>query len=112
PSAFISQNEIDAANTVRFDFMNAQEQRKFYWPASFALARAYLDQLERGNGLEADVIEAAREELERAERLSGLERGSALTQLATRLTTEAAGARDAAKVRKLATAVAELSTAN
>jgi hypothetical protein len=112
PSAFISQNEIDAANTVRFEFMNAQEQQKFYWPASFALARAYLDQLARGNGLSAELIEASRDELTRAERLSGLQRSSALTQLAARLTTEAARARDAAKVKKLATAVAELSTVN
>ncbi|MBR9991233.1 MAG: hypothetical protein KFH98_15835 [Gemmatimonadetes bacterium] len=112
PSAFISQNEIDAANTVRFDFMNAQEQRKFIWPASFPLARAYLDQLERNNGLDASRIAAARAELSRAERASGMQRGSALAQLATRLTTDAAAARDATKVRKLATAVAELSAAN
>ena len=112
PSAFISQNEIDAANTVRFEFMNAQEQQKFVWPPSFALARAYLDQLERNNGLAADRIAAARDDLARAERMSGLERSSALTQLAARLTTEAASARDAAKAKKLANAVAELSTAN
>jgi hypothetical protein len=111
PSAFISRNEIDAANTVRFDFLNAQEQRKFVWPPSFALARAYLDQLERADGLAADRIATARAELTRAERLSGQERRSALTLVATRLTADAAGARDAAKVRKLATAVAELSAA-
>ena len=54
PSGLISQNELDAAKTVRFDYLNAQEQRKFVWPASFAKARAYLDQLERDNGLAAD----------------------------------------------------------
>ncbi|HEX6309910.1 MAG TPA: hypothetical protein VFZ69_17190, partial [Longimicrobiales bacterium] len=108
PSAFISQNEIDAAKTVRFEFLNAQEQRKLVWPPSFVLARAYLDQLERGDGLAADRIAAARTDLARAERLSGQERRAALTQLATRLNAEAAGARSAAKVRKLATAVGEL----
>ena len=55
PSGLISQNELDAAKTVRFDYLNAQEQRKFVWPASFAKARAYLDQLERDNGLAADA---------------------------------------------------------
>ena len=32
PSAFISQNEIDAAKTVQFDYLNAQGQPKFVWP--------------------------------------------------------------------------------
>jgi hypothetical protein len=112
PSAFISQNEIDAANTVRFDFLNAQEQQKFYWPPSFPLARAYLDQLARNNGLAANRIATARGELADAERLSGQQRRSALTQLASRLNADAAGSRDAARVKLLATAVAELSTAN
>ena len=112
PSAFISQNEIDAAKTVRFEFMNAQEQQKFVWPPSFPLAKAYLDQLERGNGFDADAIANARAELAAAERASGQERRSGLTRLAARLTADAAGARDAAKVKKLATAVAELATAN
>src|SRR4029450_12521030 len=53
PNGIISQNEIDAAKTVKFDYLNAQEQRKFVWPASFAKARAFLDQLERNNGLAA-----------------------------------------------------------
>ncbi len=53
PSGLITQNEIDAAKTVRFDYLNAQEQRKLVWPPSFAKARAYLDQLERSKGLAA-----------------------------------------------------------
>ncbi len=40
PSGFLSQNEIDAAKTVHFDYFNAQGQQQFVWPASFALARA------------------------------------------------------------------------
>ncbi len=62
PSGLITQNELDAAKTVRFDYLNAQEQRKFVWPASFAKARAFLDQLERDNGLEPEKISAARAE--------------------------------------------------
>ena len=62
PSGLISQNEIDAAKTVKWDFLNAQEQRKIVWPPSFAKARAYLDQLERNSGLRvrADRREPAR----------------------------------------------------
>jgi hypothetical protein len=111
PSGLITQNEIDAAKTVRFDYLNAQEQRKFVWPPSFALARAYLDQLERANGLASEKIAAARTTVSRAERLSGPQRKTALTQLATRLTTDAAGAADQAKVKTLSAAVTALASA-
>jgi hypothetical protein len=50
PSAELTRNELDAAKTVRLDYLNAQGQPKFVWPASFALARAYVDQLERSRG--------------------------------------------------------------
>ncbi len=45
PSAFISQNEIDAAKTVKFDYLNVQGQQKLVWPPSFALARAYVERV-------------------------------------------------------------------
>jgi hypothetical protein len=108
PSAFISQNEIDAAKSVRFDYLNTQGQQKFVWPASLSLARAYLDQLERSNGLEAGKIAAAREALARVEKASGAERRDALTQLVARLEGDVSAAKDQAKVRTLAQSVREL----
>ncbi len=108
PSGFISQNEIDAAKTVHLDFFNTQSQPRLVWPASFALARAYLDQLERSTGLAADKILATRTALQSAERLSGARRRTALRQLATRLEGDVTGAGDAAKVRTLAAAVRAL----
>ena len=108
PSAFISKNEIDAAKTVRFDHLNAQSQPKHVWPASFALARAYLDQLERGSGQSADRIAAARTDLARAEKLSGTKRSEALTALAMRLHGEARTAPDAPKAHAMASAVGDL----
>ena len=111
PSGFISQNEIDAAKTVHLDYLNAQEQPKLVWPASFPLARAYLDQLTRSNGLAATRVSAARSELARAEKLSGQPRRDALTQLATQLHSDAPGAADQAKVHMLAGAVGELANA-
>jgi hypothetical protein len=107
-SGLISQNELDAAATVRFEIANAQEQRRFTWPPSFALARAYLDQLERASGLAAGQIESARAGLAAAERESGAARREALTRLAASLEQAAAGAPAAAKVRLLAEAVREL----
>ena len=111
PSAFISQNEIDAAKLVRFDVLNVQDQPKLVWPASFVVARAYLDQLARTNGLAPARVGAAREGLARAEKLSGQARRDALTRLATELSGDAAGAPDQAKVRTLATAVTDLAAA-
>ncbi|HEX6925208.1 MAG TPA: hypothetical protein VF167_07240 [Longimicrobiaceae bacterium] len=108
PSEYLTQNEIDAANTVRLEYLNAQGQPQYVWPPSFALARAYLDQLERNDGLAASRIETARQELVRAESTGGQARQSALTALADRLEQDAGGARDAAKVRLVAKAVRDL----
>ncbi|MEX2155775.1 MAG: hypothetical protein WD773_02920 [Gemmatimonadales bacterium] len=111
PSALLSQNELDAAKLVRFDYLNAQEQHKLVWPASFVVARAYVDQLARSNGLAAARVAATRDALARAERLSGQQRRDALTQLAAQLNADAPRAADAAKVRLLAVAVTDLANA-
>ena len=110
PSAFLSQNEIDAAKLVHFDYLNAQEQPKHVWPASFVVARAYLDQLVRGNGISADRSSAVARDLSRAEKLRGEEQRAALTQLATQLEGDAQGARDAARAQALASAVRALAS--
>jgi hypothetical protein len=110
-SGLISQNELDAAKTVKFDYLNAQEQRKLVWPPSFAKARAYLDQLERTNGLAAPRISAARADLASAEKLSGASRQQALNRLGTRLSSEASDAPDSPKARLLSAAVSELAAA-
>jgi hypothetical protein len=111
PSGLISQNEIDAAKTVQWDYLNAQEQRKMVWPPSFALARAYLDQLERDNGLAAASISSARSELASAEKASGQQRRQALEKLASQLNTDAGAAAAQAKVKLLAGTVTALAEA-
>ena len=108
PSAFISQNEIDAAKSVHLAYFNAQSQPKLVWPASFALSGAYLDQLSRSNGLSADKVSSARKALEKAQKKSGSTRQGDLTKLATQLDGEAATAADPAKVRTLAASVRQL----
>ena len=108
PSAHISQNEIDAAKTVVLDHLNAQGQPKFVWPPSFALARAYTDQLERSNGLSAARIEAVRGALTTAEKATGGARKSALRTLGSALEKDAGTSSDAAKVRTLVAAVKDL----
>ncbi len=108
PSPLISQNEIDAAKSIHYDYLNTQGQPHFVWPASFALARAYVDQLERGNGLAAARIASVRTALSDAEKASGDKRKSALNTLAGQLRSEAASAADGARVQKLAQAVSDL----
>jgi LVIVD repeat len=108
PSGFITQNEIEAAKSVKLDYFNTQGQVKFTWPASYSLARAYLDQLERTNGMDAGKIADARAQLARAEKASGSSQQETLTQLVSRLETAVNGASDPAKVRTLAGAVREL----
>ncbi|HVT38287.1 MAG TPA: hypothetical protein VHE78_04560, partial [Gemmatimonadaceae bacterium] len=111
PNALVTQNEIDAAKTVHFDELNVQDQPKFVWPPSFALARAYLDQLERLNGLDRGKISSARSALSGAEGKSGEDRREALKKLASQLNGDASGAGDRAKVQKLASAVTDLANA-
>ena len=106
PSEFISQNEIDAAKTVHMDYFNAQGQPKFVWPPSFALARAYVDQLERSGCLGAAKIASVRQGLSSAERASGAQRREALTQVGAQLAS--APGCNTAKVQKLQTAVKDL----
>ena len=110
PSEHLTQNEIDAANTVRLDYLNAQGQPRYVWPNSFALARAWVDQLERSGGLAAARVAEVRAGLAAAERATGSARSIALTGLATGLEGEAAASADAAKLRSLAATVRALAT--
>jgi hypothetical protein len=112
PSAQLSQNEIDAAKSVRFEVLNAQEQPKLVWPASFAVVRSYLDQLERGNGLASSRTSAIASQLNAAEAASGAARRDALNAIAAQLDTDAGSAADAARVRKMAGAVRDLANAS
>ena len=109
PSEHLSQNEIDAANLVRFNEFNAQHQPKMTWPAHVSVARAYLDQLNRGKALARDRANAVESALDRAERMpTGRARDGVVEQLnkaADQLVEDAGAMADgpvAAKLRTLA----------
>ena len=108
PNEALTQNEIDAANSVRLTELNSQGQPIFEWPATFALARAYLDQVERWHGLPPAELEAARRALANAESASEEERREGLQALAASLREQAPGAADPDRVAKLADAVERL----
>jgi len=67
PTKLLTQNEIDAAKTVKFAELNVQNQQRFEWPKNLVVAKAYVDQLERSQGLTADRIAAVRDAIKGAE---------------------------------------------
>ncbi|MGE0124555.1 MAG: LVIVD repeat-containing protein [Vicinamibacterales bacterium] len=109
PSEFLSENELAAANLVRFEEFNSQSQPKVTWPPSFVVAKAYLDQLERAGALDAARLKTLRAALDRGDTRAGRSAASLdeLDALATQLETDAAapGAKDAARMKAAAAAI-------
>jgi hypothetical protein len=70
---------------VKWTYLNAQGQPKIAWPPSFALAKAYTDQLERKGCVNATRISEIRASIAGAEKASGAARSDALTKLTTQL---------------------------
>jgi hypothetical protein len=112
-SEYLSQNEIDAANLIRSNEFNPQEQPRVVWPASTVVARAYLDQLARSKSIAPDRASAVTAALEKVDGLrTGKERGAAAVldqtdALATQLEHDADAARgqDAMRLRSLAATI-------
>ncbi|MDP2471299.1 MAG: hypothetical protein Q8W46_10550 [Candidatus Palauibacterales bacterium] len=108
PSEYLTANEIEAARSVKFDRFNVQGQQKFVWPPTFALARAYVDQLERSGGLNADGVASVRRVLKDAEHDSAAARREALRELGEWLREETPRSTDGRKMSQLAGTVQEL----
>jgi len=68
PSEHLSQAEIDAAESVHFDEFNAQVQSRVTWAASVPVAKAYLDQMLRGNRILTERAASITALLDQAER--------------------------------------------
>ena len=105
PSQYLSQNEIDAAKLVKIGTSNPSDQPKIVWPAAFVVARAYLDQLERGSGLSSDRITAIRGDLDKAEHLEGAQQKNALGKLFKQTLSDAKTAKDGQRVMWLANTI-------
>jgi hypothetical protein len=111
PSAQLSQNEIDAAKLVEMDHFNPQLQGKLVWPPRFVVARAYLDQLGRNNGLAKQRLSRVSSDLGKAEKLTGEKQKAALTKLAAELEKDAQGSADAPRVKALQATIRNLADA-
>ena len=106
PSEYLSENEIAAATLVRFEEFNSQNQPRYVWPASFVVAKAYLDQLERAKTIDATRAKTLRAALDQGDKRqkSTLD---ALDRLAAELTRDAAAptATDAKRYKAMAEAI-------
>jgi hypothetical protein len=111
PTQYVSQNEIDAAKTVRWTQLNAQGQPKIEWPPSFALARAFVDQLERNKCLSTSRIAAVRQSLSSAERSAAAQRTQQLRALSSAIESDARGSCDQRRMGLLQKALTDLANA-
>lgn len=102
PTKFLTQNEIDAARTVRVAELNVQNQQKISWPRSLVVAKAYVDQLERSGALPVERITALRQAIRGAE-TSHLARSTVgkLKGMAPSLEQDAATAKNPADATRL-----------
>jgi hypothetical protein len=108
PSEHLTRNEIDAASLIDAGLVNPQHQRRIDWPAAPVVARAYLDQLVRGEALPNEKVGAVTRALDEVERVlagTAAERSKAaakeLNALAAGLEGVAAPARDRARLQSL-----------
>lgn len=108
PSNYLTQNEIDAANTVVFDELNPQGQPNYDFPPTFALARAWVDQLDRERGLDRGPIARARWALDEAEDRTGSARTGRLQDLIDLLETERGPSGDHPKLSNLIDTIRQL----
>ncbi len=67
PTKFLTQNEIDAAKSVRVAELNVQNQEKIEWSRRLVVAKAYVDQLERSQSLPSSQIASLRQVIQSAE---------------------------------------------
>jgi hypothetical protein len=114
PTKFLTQNEIDAAKTVRVTELNVQNQQKIEWTAQLVVAKAYVDQLVRSQALPADRIVALQKAIQSAES-SHMSKGklAKLKGMAPSVESDAAmvnNPADATRLRALADILKHLST--
>jgi hypothetical protein len=68
PTQYLTQNEIDAAKSVKVAELNVQNQQKIEWPSTLVVAKAYLDQVARSQALPAGQVASLRKAIANAEK--------------------------------------------
>jgi hypothetical protein len=114
PSEFLSANEIAAAALAdQGEVFNPQQQFPVTWPAEPVVARAYLDQMRRGEVISESLDQRVQQALERSDRR--LQSGAKDEELAAEMAGLAAeltagpgtGAADDAAMRKRSVALGD-----
>jgi len=102
PTANLTQNEIDAAKSVKASELNVQNQQKIEWPSTLVVAKAYLDQLSRTQALPEKQITDLRKAIAGAE-ASHMNKGKVgkLKKMAPSVEKSAASAKTAADASRL-----------
>jgi hypothetical protein len=108
PSEHLSQNEIDAAKSVRFEYLNPQGQPQYTWAPSFAVVALVRRSAGARGGLSSARADGRASRARRRGEGEWCGACSALTTLAGSLDGDATGSSDAAKVRMLAGAMRDL----
>jgi len=111
---FLTQNEIDAAKSVKVAELNVQNQQKLEWPSTLVVAKAYLDQLARSEALPRKQITDLRNAIASAERSHmNKSKVSRLQNMAPSVEKSAASAKtqaDASRIHALAAILKNPST--
>jgi hypothetical protein len=84
---------------VKFAELNVQNQSKVVWPATFLTAKAYLDQLGRGDSIPAARVAALRAAIEKAS--TDKAAAGKLKSMAPAVEKEAAAAKTPADMKRL-----------
>jgi hypothetical protein len=101
PTRFLTQNEIDAAKTVRVSELNVQNQQRIEWPAKLVVAKAYLDQLSRSLTLPPDRIAVLQKEIQSADSHMSKDTLAKLKDMAAALQKDAGTAKNQADSARL-----------
>jgi hypothetical protein len=88
-SEHLTENEIEAAKLARYGEFNTQAQPRVTWPAAAPVARAYLDQMARNQGIKQERASAVEGILAQAERGTAMMVRTELSELATALEADA-----------------------
>ncbi len=81
PTQYVSQNEIDAATQWRATEFNAQNQPLVKYEPTTAVAKSYLDQLNRTKGISAERAKAVTDGLAKVDQLRTGKEGNAKASL-------------------------------
>ncbi|MEZ5307168.1 MAG: hypothetical protein R2684_08495 [Pyrinomonadaceae bacterium] len=105
PTKDLTQNEIDAAKSIRVAELNVQNQQMIVFPKTLIVAKAYLDQLERTGGISSGDLSDMRAAIDKASD-SAKDKGK-LKKFSSKLKKAAKTAKDPADSKRL-TALAEI----